>query len=88
MSEENVALGKRLYADGDPKTSAWFHKQWRIWPERADTALTTNLSLHYGGVEQFRAENGHDPDMSSEFRSNVEWLDRHQPPDAASKGEK
>lgn len=78
MSDENQTTGQHLYAVGDEQARAWFERQWRIWPERADPSLTTNLSLHYDGVVAFRIEHEREPEMSADFRSNVEWLDRHQ----------
>ena len=69
MSDENAATGQYLYAVGDAETRAWFHKQWSIWPNRADPNLTTNLSLHAGGVVAYRIEHdGKDPPMSDQFR--------------------
>ena len=75
MSEDNRTEGQYLYAAGDADTRAWFEKQWRIWPKRADERLTTNLSLHYGGVLAFRIEHEREPAMSPDFRSNVQWMD-------------
>lgn len=79
MSDENQTAGQHLYAVGDAKTKDWFHRQWKIWPERADERLTTNISLHYGGVKAYRIEHGRDPEMSKDFASCVDWHDRHQP---------
>lgn len=73
----NRTTGQYLYAAGDAETKAWFAKQWAIWPERADPKLTTNISLHYGGVLGYRIEHGRDPEMSDDFRSHVEWHDQH-----------
>jgi len=75
----NSAEGQCLYATADKKTREWFERQWKIWPERADKRLTTNISLHYGGVVAYRAEHDRDPEMSSDFRSHVLWHDRHTP---------
>lgn len=77
MSDDNRETGRNLYAVGDADTRSWFERQWAMWPERADERMTTNLSLHHGGVTAYRAEHGSDPKMSAEFRSNVEWLDRN-----------
>lgn len=76
MSDQNLIEGRNCYATGAPEQRAWFERQWRIWPERADQRYTTNLSFHHGGVQAFRAEHGREPAMSRDFRSNVEWLDR------------
>lgn len=78
MSEANQATGQHLYAAGDAETRQWFERQWSIWPQRADERLTTNLSLHYGGVLAYRLEHGRDPKMSRDFASNVTWLDGNQ----------
>lgn len=75
MSEDNAKTGQYLYATGDQETRDWFHKQWRIWPKRADERLTTNISLHCGGVVAYRIENdGRDPPMSDQFRGCVDVL--------------
>lgn len=77
----NETEGQYLYAAGDAETKAWFRKQWAIWPERADKRLTTNISLHYGGVVAYRIEHdGQDPPMSPDFASHVAWLDKHKEP--------
>jgi hypothetical protein len=79
VSDENMAEGQRLYAAGGQKARDWFHKQWRIWPKRADNQLTTNISLHCGGVIAYRIENdGRDPPMSEQFRGCVEVLAPHK----------
>ena len=77
MSIGNETEGQYLYAVGDDETKAWFQRQWKIWPERADECLTTNISLHYGGVVAYRIDNERDPEMSAYFRSHVDWLDEH-----------
>jgi hypothetical protein len=75
MSGDNMAEGQRLYAVGREKARDWFHRQWRIWPKRADSQLTTNISLHVGGVIAYRIENeGRDPPMSEQFRGCVDEL--------------
>lgn len=79
MSDENRETGRYLYHVGDAESRDWFERQWRAWPKRVDKRLTTNLSLHYGGVIAFREVHGRDPDMSEQFRANVKWLDDHQP---------
>ncbi len=81
MSEANLKEGQYLYAAGDQETREWFHKQWRIWPERADQRLTTNISLHTGGVIAFRIEHGKDPEMSKAFRGHVDYLTKDTPHD-------
>lgn len=73
---ENERQGQYLYASGDAETKDWFHRQWKIWPERADERLTTNVSLHYGGVVAYRIEHGADPEMSADFAAHVAWHDR------------
>lgn len=78
MSEDNRKQGQYLWAAGDLETREWFEKQWRIWPERADETLTTNLSLHYGGVLAYRTEHGRDPEMSDDFRKNIAFFDHEQ----------
>jgi len=77
VSEENTLIGRNLYGAGDAETKAWFEKQWKIWPRRADPKLTTNISLHYGGVCQFRIEHGRDPEMSRDFLGCVKQLDKY-----------
>lgn len=77
MSEENEAIGQKLYAVGDTETREWFERQWRIWPKRADERLTTNIAMHYGGVVAYRAEHSSEPAMSRDFQSHVRWLDQH-----------
>ena len=75
MSDDNMMTGQALYASGDKETREWFHKQWLIWPKRADERLTTNISLHCGGVVAYRIENdGRDPLMSEQFRGCVEMV--------------
>lgn len=74
---DNKLEGQRLYASGDAETRAWFERQWKLWPERADPKLTTNISLHYGGVLAYRIEHGREPELSDDFRSHVEWFDNH-----------
>jgi hypothetical protein len=76
MSEENQTEGQELYAIGDAETRAWFERQWLIWPKRANELLTTNISLHYGGVVAYRIEHGKEPALSTDFRTHVEWLDK------------
>ena len=76
MSEDNTAIGRNLYASGDAETRQWFERQWSIWPQRADERLTTNLSLHWGGVQQYRAEHGREPTMSKSFAGCVRDMDR------------
>ena len=74
---DNKQTGQYLYASGDKETRDWFHRQWAIWPERADSKLTTNISLHYGGVCAYRIEHGGDnPPMSDQFAGCVRVLDR------------
>lgn len=75
-TDDNQGLGTYLYTYGDEETRQWFAKQWKMWPERADERLTTNLSLHYGGVVAFRAINSSEPEMSDQFREGVRVLDR------------
>lgn len=88
MSDENAATGQYLYAAGDAETRDWFHKQWDIWPNRADPKLTTNLSLHAGGVLAYRIEHdGKDPPMSDQFRGNFDvWERLNSAAIAAAKG--
>jgi len=74
MGESNRETGQRLYAMGGVETRAWFERQWAMWPRRADERLTTNLSLHHGGVIAYRLEHGKEPEMSRDFASNVKWL--------------
>jgi hypothetical protein len=75
MIENNMVTGQYLYASGDQETRYWFRKQWLIWPKRADKRLTTNISLHCGGVIAYRIENdGRDPPMSDQFRECVDTL--------------
>jgi len=76
MSDDNRRDGILLYLNGDAETQAWFEKQWRIWPKRADEQRTTNMSFHYGGVLSYRAMRGRDPMMSRDFASNVAWIDQ------------
>ena len=75
MSDENRKTGRYLYEVGDQETRDWFERQWRAWPNRVDESLTTNLSLHHGGVTMYREIHGYDPVMSDDFALNVEWLD-------------
>lgn len=79
MSDDNRTDGAELYRNGDAATREWFERQWSIWPARADSAKTTNLSFHHGGVHAFREAHGREPTMSRSFRDNVEWLDRRTP---------
>jgi len=74
---DNQTTGQHLYALGDKETREWFAKQWAIWPRRADERLTTNISLHYGGVVAYRIEHdGKNPPMSRSFATNVSVMDR------------
>ena len=73
----NAFKGQHLYSIGDAETRDWFHRQWKIWPKRADERLTTNISLHYGGVLAYRAEHDRDPEMSKDFASHVAWHDKN-----------
>lgn len=60
-----------------PNSRSWYHRQWKIWPERADDSYTTSLSFHYGGVMAYRELNeGKNPEMSGHLQANVEWLDK------------
>lgn len=79
---ENITTGQYLYAAGDAETKDWFHRQWQIWPKRADERLTTNIGLHYGGVLGYRIEHGRDPEMSKDFASHVAWHDAHRTKEA------
>lgn len=74
---ENAVTGQYLYASGDAETKDWFQRQWAAWPVRVDERLTTNITMHYGGVLGYRAEHGVDPEMSRDFRSHVEWHDKN-----------
>ena len=80
MSEDNIAIGRNLYAQGDAETRQWFERQWSIWPKRANDTLTTNISLHYGGVVQFRAEHGREPALSEQFADCVAYHDKWSAP--------
>jgi hypothetical protein len=82
VSLENDTEGQYLYAAGDAETREWFHKQWRLWPKRADERFTTNISFHYGGVKAFRIEHGCDPKLSRDFAGCVGSLDRLSEPSA------
>lgn len=73
----NTVEGQHLYSLGDAETRDWFHRQWKIWPERADERLTTNISLHYGGVLAYRIEHGSEPELSLDFSFQVRWLDEN-----------
>lgn len=73
---DNQTEGQHLYAAGDEETRDWFHRQWKAWPKRVDERLTTNGSLHYGGLLAYRIERGEDPEMSDEFRIHVDVMDR------------
>ena len=74
--DDNSVTGQHLYAAGDEETREWFHKQWEIWPHRAHHDLTTNASLHLGGVKAYRIEHGNDPKMSHDFKTWVTFMDR------------
>lgn len=76
--KDNQQTGRYLYGAGDTETRSWFERQWRMWPERAEEHLTTNVSLHYGGVQQYRIEHECDPAMSPEFAAAVARLDRYR----------
>lgn len=76
MASDNRTIGTNLYLTGDAETRAWFEKQWRIWPQRADDRLTTNIALHYGGVVAYRQLHGREPELSRDFQSHVTWHDR------------
>lgn len=80
MSDENMEQGQYLYAAGDRETKDWFERQWKIWPERADPRLTTNISLHVGGVVAYRLEHDRDPEMSDQFRTHVDYLTKRAMP--------
>ena len=73
--DDNQTQGQYLYAVGDQEAKDWFHRQWKIWPKRADERLTTNISLHYGGILGYRAEHGSNPEMSADLTSHISWLD-------------
>ncbi|WP_398457828.1 hypothetical protein [Sphingomonas albertensis] len=77
MSDQNETEGRVLYFGGDMETRDWFERQWAAWPKRVDEANTTNISFLYGGVTAYRAENLANPEMSADFRTHVDWLDRH-----------
>jgi len=68
--------GQYLYAIGDAETHAWFEKQWRIWPERADERLTASISFHHSAVKGYRIKHGKEPELSSEFAGHVAFLDK------------
>lgn len=86
MSAENETTGQYLYAAGDAETRDWFHRQWKAWPKRVDKRLTTNGSLHYGGLLAYRIENECDPEMSDEFRIHVSVMDRLRTPTGETHG--
>lgn len=77
MSYANINIGIELYRDGDEETRNWFHRQWAMWPDRADEDKTTNGSLHFGGVVAYRTENGTDPEMSESFAIHVGVMDKY-----------
>lgn len=79
MSDNNIEMGKTLYGIGDDETKEWFHKSWAVWPKRVNSRLTTNGSLHYGGLLQYRIENdGKNPEeMSNDFKIHVEIMDKY-----------
>ncbi len=81
MREGGIYAGQSCYSLGDAETRSWFERQWGMWPIRADERLTTNVSFHYGGVVAFRMEHNKEPQMSRDFRSHVDWHDRHPTPD-------
>jgi hypothetical protein len=73
---ENETTGQYLYAAGDAETRNWFHRQWAIWPERADERLTTNLAFHRGAMAAYEIERGEKPHMSAELKVSAGMLDR------------
>ena len=74
---EGIIEGQACYSMGDEETREWFHKQWKIWPTRADSKLTTNISFHYGAIKAYRIENGNeDPAISNEFMPHILYLDK------------
>ena len=77
MSEQNQAEGLAHFATADDDTRLWFIDQWSMWPRRADQRKTTNISFLYGGVLAYRARYKTDPAMSDDFRSHVDWHDKH-----------
>ena len=75
MSTENEREGYDLYVDASPNVRGWFEAQWRIWPRRVDERHTTNLSFHYGAIRAYRKEHRQEPVVSSDLRSNINYLD-------------
>lgn len=73
---ENEMEGQYLYAAGDAETRNWFHRQWAIWPNRADERLTTNLGFHRSAMAAYEIERGEKPHMSADLKCAVETLDR------------
>lgn len=65
-----------LYTIGDQATRDWFERQFRIWPQRADPELTTNLELHYWALVEYRQIHGHEPVKSTDFTVAVKVFDR------------
>lgn len=74
---DNRADGYTFYHECGPESQDWFHKQWTIWPERADSRYTTNLNFHYGAITAFREINAFSPPMSESLFENIAWLDRN-----------
>lgn len=72
---DNEADGADCYLRGDKTTRDWFHRQWEMWPRRADERLTTNGSFHYGALTTYRQYNEGDPPMSAEFKMHVQIMD-------------
>jgi hypothetical protein len=73
---DNETEGQYLYAAGDAETRNWFHRQWAIWPTRADERLTTNLAFHRGAQVAYEIERGEKPHMSAELKTAIGVLDR------------
>ena len=61
----------------DSDTISWFEDQWKIWPKRARAENTTNISFLYGGLLAYRVFNIAEPELSSEYKTHVEWMDNH-----------
>lgn len=76
MTDKNRNDGYLVYKEnGTIGDRDWFHRQWTMWPKRADTRLTTNLSFHHGGVMAYREIHGTEPEMSLDMTPNIAVLD-------------
>lgn len=70
------AEGFEAYVAATDELKEWFHRQWQIWPKRADERYTTNADFHYEAIQAHIEEFGSVPQISEELISYIKIYKR------------